>query len=221
MNKKTLTMILIIFTLLIFTTNVKGYAQKGRQEEGIKLYVVAGTIVNSPGSVILVSELANGSSARGWEVAVIVEVQIETTTYLLQIIDSHIARDTSPRWAGSDVLQNNEGKTVGTAAFGPWLVYANGAPEWGDLQWDIIVSSLDGKEIYIHFVMVWGYGNEDPLSIIGDTLSAKEKEVSGQGAQFGYPHIALFGICSLVAFKHAHTKSIKTITAEEKPIREE
>ena len=206
--KKIFSLLVLFLLFLNSLHSASGYAQRGRQEEGAKLYIVNGAIGEVPVSVILISEIANGSQARFWEVAIVIQVQDEEQAYWVKISDNHIERDKSI--PGDSVLESDEGKVVGTKVFGPWVVYANGDPDWGDLVWTISIHSLDGRERYLHFIMKWGYGVDAPLKI---EIAEDIEDAIGAGGGYAWYHVleamALFGLGTYTAFKKSKDNVIE------------
>ncbi len=210
----------IILLLLLFMTtlpiSIEGYATEGRAEAGLKLYVEEGYIGEIPAVVVLTTEVANGSDARAWEVAIIFLVP-EDVGYLVDIRDNHMGFDKN--YPSDRVLTIDQGKVIGTQAFGPWLVNAADMPEWGDLVWTITVLSLDGKEIYIDFIMRWGFGSDPPIKIdIGDDDGDDDKVKIGPRAYAWYA-VVLAIISGIAATYIGFTRDNRSTSLEKSGLK--
>ena len=182
---------------------MSGYAKRGRPEEGAKTYLVTGYIGASASTVVVVSEVANGSQARGWEVSLAIITQSENIQYHVQINDNHQALD--QKYTNGNILKQDETEGIGNTNLGTFLVYANSAPEWGDLIWTITISSLDGKEIYIQFIMRWGSGTQPPLKIGGSSPSTDANQ-GGLNKQYSLLNLIWFAIITFFSIRRTKQK---------------
>ena len=199
-------MVALICIIFFSPVNADGYATRGRSDEGMHSFVITGYIGNSASSVIFISQIDNGSQARSWEVIMVIITQDPNVEYLVSIHDNHMELDHSI--PSGEVLTKDERESRGNSNFGPFLVYANGDPTYGDLIWTIRVTDLQGKELYIHFIMRWGFGSDPPISIGGEEQGSSGSSGSGTLQNVGkYTLGNLAWFVAVLLFNIRRTKS--------------
>ncbi len=151
---------IVLFFLLLFPSFSSADFEAGETGEGIQLYTESGYMGSTPFVLLIASELANNSEARGWEMSIAVIVN-EDVSYYIQAIDSHA----DLKGEEANAIPYDEGKVVGTQSFGPWFVRSDDTSLYGDLYWHIYVRDLTGREIYLYVFMRWGEGLLAPPGI--------------------------------------------------------
>lgn len=204
------TLMLALLIVMLMPVQTSGHAYRGRDDEGSSLYIISGNIAGYGASAIFISQLANNSAARDWEVALVIQVNSEEVGYWVQIHDSHMARDNAE--PSSNVLEEG-GKVAGSAVFGPYIVLP-ADPAWGDLIWEIIVLSLDGRDTYFKFIMVWEYGDNEAPSI--DVPGEEEGTPGLADGQYSFWHIIELAVVMGIGIYTAHRKSKDNLIAEKK-----
>ncbi|KKN93639.1 hypothetical protein LCGC14_0194710 [marine sediment metagenome] len=192
--------ILIAFLLFfILPTTTTAYYRAGSEGEGTQIYVRRGLVDEKTGervSLLVITELANESYARNWEVSVVVMPDNEDFAFLLDIRDSHLDYDINYDY--DSVLDPGEGEEIGTTVFGPFLVWASADSDIiGDLIWDLTLMSRDGKHVYVNYVMQWGWGIDAPPRIIGKEAAEEETNIINKFALI-HPRVIFFSAITIV-----------------------
>ena len=213
------TALFVIFFIFLLQVNyVSAYFSTGSEGEGTHAYVQKGYVGGgNKVTVIVVSELANNSEARNWQVSVIVLPDSDDFSWLLEIRDSHMAIDHN--YPSDQVLQNGAGEGIGTHVYGPFLVWASADSDtWGDLIWSITLMSRDGRDIYVRFVMRWGWGF-DAAPGIHPIKTTDNANGLGHNLADIHPRVAFFvAIVIILSAWRAYSKAVNDrITPEGSP----